>query len=76
MKHLAIALFLVGLSATATQAIDMHDLEPCRGAAARYCDRSGGMNFSNLVRCGAALAAHSFRVGNGCREVLKRYGQI
>jgi hypothetical protein len=49
---------------------------PCWGAAARFCDRSAGMTYGNLLRCGATLAAHSFRVGNGCREVLKRYGQI
>jgi len=58
------------------QAIDMQDLAPCRPAAARFCERSGGMTWSNLLRCGATLAAHSFRVGDSCREVLRRYGQL
>jgi hypothetical protein len=76
MKYLVTALFMLGLSATAGEALDLHDFMPCRGAAARFCDRSAGMTYGNLLRCGATLAAHSFRVGNGCRDVLKRYGQI
>jgi hypothetical protein len=75
-KAAATALLILGLSTTAALAIDMSDLAPCRPAAARYCDRSGGMNWSNLLRCGATLAAHSFRIGNNCREVLRRYGQL
>ena len=31
---------------------------------------------SNLLRCGAALAPVSERVGERCREVLRRYGQL
>jgi hypothetical protein len=76
MKNVAVALIFLGLSATFANALDMQDLAPCRPAAARFCDRSGGMNWSNLMQCGATLAAHSFRVGNGCREVLRRYGQL
>jgi hypothetical protein len=76
MKRTSIVLLLLGLSATAAGAIDMSELAPCRPAAARFCDRSGGMNWTNLFRCGATLAAHSFRVGNDCREVLRRYGQL
>jgi hypothetical protein len=68
--------FFVGLSATIAQAVDLQDLAPCKPAASRFCDQSGGMNMSNLLRCGATLASHSFRVGNGCREVLRRYGQL
>jgi hypothetical protein len=79
MKNI-IATFLfslfLGLSTTMAGAIDMQDLAPCRPAAAKFCDRSGGMNWSNLLRCSATLAAHSFRVGNGCRDVLRRYGQL
>ena len=71
----AIVLFL-GISTTVAGAMSMQDLEPCRPAAERFCDRSAGMTWSNLVRCGATLAAHSFRVGNSCREVLRRYGQL
>jgi hypothetical protein len=76
MKKAIIASFFLGLSATIAQAIDMQDLAPCKPAAARFCEQSGGMNWSNLLRCGATLAAHSFRVGNSCREVLRRYGQL
>ena len=45
-------------------------------AAARLCDRSAGMTWTNLLRCGATLAAHSWRVGNECRAVLRKYGQL
>jgi hypothetical protein len=77
MKNIVIATFLfLGLSTTIAAALDMQDLAPCRPAAAKYCDRSGGMNWSNLLRCSATLVAHSFRVGNSCRDVLKRYGQL
>jgi hypothetical protein len=76
MKLLIAAAIFIGLSATAANAIDLAALAPCRPAAARYCDRSGGMTFANLMRCGATLAAHSWRVSNRCREVLRRYGQL
>jgi hypothetical protein len=76
LKNVAVAMLFFGLSGTFAQALDMQDLSPCKPAAARYCDRSEGMNWSNLLRCGATLAAHSFRVGNSCREVLRRYGQL
>jgi hypothetical protein len=74
-KIIAICLFL-GLSSTMAPALDMHDLAPCRPAAARFCDHSGGMTWSNLLRCSATLVAHSFQLGNSCRDVLKRYGQL
>jgi hypothetical protein len=75
MKTALVVLF-IGLTVSVAQAIDMNDLAPCKPAAARFCDRSGGMTFSNLMRCSATLVAHSFRVGNGCREVLRKYGQL
>ena len=75
-KKAAAALFFLAMTATIAQAIDMKDLAPCRPAAARFCERSGGMDWSSLLRCGATLAAHSFRIGDGCREVLRRYGQL
>jgi hypothetical protein len=28
------------------------------------------------MRCGATLAAHSWRIGNDCRAVLHKYGQL
>ncbi len=66
----------MGLSATAANAIDLAELAPCRPAAAKLCDRSGGMTWDNLLRCGATLAAHSWRVGDECRAVLRKYGQL
>jgi hypothetical protein len=74
-KIIATCLFL-GLSTTIAGALDMQDLAPCRPAAVRYCDLSGGLSWSNLLRCSATLAANSFRVGNDCRDVLRRYGQL
>ena len=67
---------LLGLSVTGAFALDANDLAPCRPAAARFCDRSDGMTWTNLLRCGATLAAHAFNIGNACRDVLKRYGQL
>jgi hypothetical protein len=66
----------VGFSATSANAIDLAELAPCKPAAARLCDHNGGMTWSNLLRCGATLAAHSWRVGNECRAVLHKYGQL
>jgi hypothetical protein len=71
-----LGLLFLGISITTANAIDMKDLAPCRPAAARFCDRSGGMTMANLFRCGATLAANHLRVGNSCREVLRRYGQL
>jgi len=76
MKILVAACLLVGLSATAANAIDLAELAPCRPAAARLCDRGAGISWSNLLRCGATLAAHSWRVSEDCRAVLKKYGQL
>jgi hypothetical protein len=76
MKTMLAACFIFGLTATAANAIDLAELAPCKPAAARMCDRSGGMTWSNLLRCGATLAAQSWRVSNRCREVLRKYGQL
>jgi len=67
---------LVSVSATSANAIDLAELAPCKPAAARLCDHTGGITFSNLLRCGATLAAHSWRVGDECRAVLRKYGQL
>jgi hypothetical protein len=67
---------LVGLFATAANAIDLTELAPCRPAAVKYCDRSGGMTWYNLLRCGTTLAAQSWRVDDECRAVLRKYGQL
>ena len=76
MKAALAGVLLLGLSVTGALALDANDLAPCRPAAARFCDRSDGMTWTNLLRCGATLAAHAFHVGNACRDVLKRYGQL
>jgi len=70
------ALAFLGFTITTANAIDMKDLAPCRPAAARLCDRTGGMTMANLIRCGATLAANHWQVGNSCRQVLRRYGQL
>jgi hypothetical protein len=76
MKGTLAVVLLLGFSATAAVALDANDLAPCRAAAARFCDRTGGMTWRNLLQCGATLASHSFHVGDPCRTVLKRYGQL
>jgi hypothetical protein len=76
MKLILAACLLLGLSATAANAIDLAELAPCRPAAARLCDRSAGLTWVSLVQCGATLAAHSWRVGDECRAVLRKYGQL
>jgi hypothetical protein len=72
----ASCLLFLSLSATAANAINLAELAPCRPAAVKYCDRSGGMTWNNLLRCGATLAAQSWRVNRRCRAVLHRYGQL
>jgi hypothetical protein len=76
MKIVVAVCLLLGLSVTAATAIDLAELAPCKPAAERLCDRDAGMTFSNLLRCGATLAAHSWRVSTSCRAVLHKYGQL
>jgi hypothetical protein len=76
MKTMLAACLLLGLGVTAANAIDLAELAPCRPAAARMCDQEGGMTWSNMVRCGATLAAHSWRISSECRAVLHKYGQL
>jgi hypothetical protein len=76
MKLLIAACLLIGVSTTAANAIDLAELAPCRPAAAKFCDRSGGMTWDNLLRCGATLAAQSWRISSRCRQVLRKYGQL
>jgi hypothetical protein len=68
--------FLLALTLTGANAFDLNELAPCKPAAMRFCDRAAGMTTANLLRCGATLASVSHQVGNGCREVLRRYGQL
>jgi hypothetical protein len=81
VKSLLAALLLGGF-VSAAGAIDYKDLAPCKPAAARYCEHAeaqsnnGQVNMSELMRCGATLAAISHRVGEPCRVVLRRYGQL
>ena len=71
------AVCLLGACASAASAFDTKELEPCKPAAQRYCDRAdGSVSMSNLLRCGATLAANSHRVSEPCREVLRRYGAL
>jgi hypothetical protein len=61
MKTMLAACFLIGLTVTAANAIDLAELAPCKPAAARMC---------------ATLAAHSWRISSDCRAVLHKYGQL
>jgi hypothetical protein len=77
MRKSLLAALLIGGLTTAAGALDVKDLAPCKPAATRYCDRSDtSMTMTNLLRCGATLASMSNRVGESCREVLRRYGQL
>jgi hypothetical protein len=76
MKAALAGVLLLASSVSGARALDVSDLAACRPAAERFCDRSDGMTFTNLLRCGATLAAHAFHLGNACRDVLKRYGQL
>jgi len=76
MKQTAAVLFFVAVSVSTSGALDLKELAPCRPAAEKLCDRSGGKHWDNLLRCGAKLASNSSRIGKGCRAVLKRYGQL
>jgi hypothetical protein len=72
-----VAVSLFGTLVTAAEAIDVKELAPCKPAASRYCDHSDlSASMSNLLRCGAILASNSNRVGESCRVVLRRYGQL
>jgi hypothetical protein len=72
-----LAAFLLGAITTAASAVDVKDLAPCKPAAARYCDQSDtSSTVTNLLKCGATLASNSSRVGESCRQVLRRYGQL
>lgn len=76
LKGLLTVGVLVG-TVSAAGAIELAELAPCKPAAVRYCD-NGNTNpsMSNLLRCGAKLASVSNTVGESCRQVLRRYGQL
>jgi hypothetical protein len=76
VKSLLVAVCF-GMMVSAANAVDVADLMPCKPAAARYCDHSdAAFSIRNLLRCGAILAGLSHRVGEPCRAVLRRYGQL
>lgn len=76
LKGLLIAVCF-GVTITAASALDMGELMPCKPAAARYCSQSDtSFSMTNLLRCGAVLASLSNRIGEPCRVVLRRYGQL
>jgi hypothetical protein len=76
MKMTVAACVLVGVWTTSAGAIDLAELAPCRPAAELLCDRTGGMTWNNLLRCGATLAQQSSRLDDGCIAVLVKYGQL
>jgi hypothetical protein len=79
MAKSLLALLLLGVFVTVASAFDGKELEPCKPAAVRYCehaDASATPSMTDLLRCGATLAAQSHRVSERCREVLRRYGQL
>jgi hypothetical protein len=72
-----LAASLLGAITTAASAVDVKDLAPCKPAAQRYCDQSNtSATITNLIKCGVTLASVSSRVGEPCRAVLRRYGQL
>jgi len=76
MKIVIAACVLAAVCTTSAGAIDLAELAPCKPAAVKLCDRSAGKTWDALLRCGATLAAQSWRIGSSCRAVLKKYGQL
>lgn len=76
IKALATAMLLFVADAATAGAIDLKDLMPCRMAAARFCDRSHGIDAAALYNCGATLASRQQELSQRCLDVLKRYGQL
>ena len=74
MRNGLFAVFLLLFSAPVASAVDVKELTPCKPAAFRYCER--GSSMSDLLKCATTLASVSDRIGNQCRQVLKRYGQL
>ena len=60
MQATLAVVLLLGFSATTAVALDVNDLAPCRAAAARFCDRTGGMTWSNLLQCGGSWLQIAF----------------
>jgi hypothetical protein len=73
-KSFFAALFMM-TSVVGVGAVDVKELLPCKPAAFRYCDRSGS-TMSDLLKCATTLASVSDRIGNQCKQVLRRYGQL
>jgi hypothetical protein len=77
MARSLFAVIFLGVLATAASAFDAKELTPCKPAAQRYCDHADmEASVNNLLRCGAVLATVREHVGERCREVLRRYGQL
>lgn len=77
MRKTFLAALLLGASATAAGAIDLNDLVPCKRAAVAYCSQyKDAYTTDNMMRCAAILVANSHLVGDQCRQVLRRYGQL
>jgi hypothetical protein len=77
MKYIFSATLLsLTMTAAGANDIDIKELAPCKPAAMRYCERVTDASMSNLIRCGATLAAKSDEVGSQCRQVLRRYSLL
>ena len=76
MRTSAAAAILLMAGMVTADAVDLKELQPCKPAAARLCDRSQGMNLAALWKCGATLASRHHEVGQRCVDVLIRYGQL
>ena len=75
MRKSLLAAVVVCLPVAEAGAVDINELLPCKPAAVRYCGKAGS-TMSDLIKCAATLASVSDRIGNQCRGVLKRYGQL
>jgi hypothetical protein len=79
-RALMVAALSVFTEASAAEPLDLRglptDLMACKPAALRLCDRAHGYTAAALRKCGATLAARVQEVGQGCSDVLKRYGQL
>ena len=57
MKMLIAASLILGALSTSAGAVDMAELAPCKPAAARLCDRSAGMTWSDAQAYCATVGA-------------------
>jgi hypothetical protein len=79
-RALVVAALSLLTETSAAEPLDLRalpaDMMACKPVALRLCDRSQGYTAAALRKCGATLAARVQEVGQGCTDVLKRYGQL